>query len=1043
MEEVVIPKKGMLFYASTVNIEAADVTKLSRVLQHTMHIGELNLSLGYAASADTVLRFANALKNCASLKRLVISTEKTQSRYLQPLFECLSRIPGLQSLRIILKSHRFVTELTGLTPILERQMFLSSLDVGGCDLNQDSIIEIIQALCANTNLKSLNLSGNYLGGEATRALKSLVRQNKTIRSLNLSDGHMAKSELSRILSAITSDTALVELNLSHNALSELGVHYLLRGLAKNSQLTQLNLSQCSMTFQAMSVLLTELQMMPRVTMLSLSGYDFGKNNLNLLVRFIRQDSLLTSLDLSQCGLNPHNLLKILDELQCNSVLRKIDLSRNFFGDESGQLILDFLSVNKTLDYLSLNETKMSDVGLVIIAKLLENNTTLRQLYLRGNHYSHAGITVLLSALSQNTALFSLDLGESVEDKQALDYLVGFIPENVRIRALGFMPKAAQRTVDLLALYENACIANKFITDTHQDFSCQCGRCLCVKARKIVKWSEENKRNRYMNMALIIKAYLDPTEDHPAFVAFKKIPKDVLLLLFKLAYPELPPKTLSSVSRLLLFKPQVTASSPVVYRKPPEGNRVASVLATYLGVEISWYEMNGDLVLSFLAQAGNLRCFRHVTELCHQKIHTLLPYNNRYDIDFITPEPQRVLTLKNDALFDEEERLFKVAVMGAVCSGKTVLANRYVNHQYGNYFKASIGVDFKIKTIRIGNALCKVQLWDLAGTRPSDTHTHLYLRDANGIMLTVDLSRPQNYEETYQRILRETDFPNLPVLLVGLKEDICQTEDIKTFRSIANQLNLPCVIVSSRADENVDEAFNLLIKMMIAQKFPDYVLRLRIRKASQDWFDRVRFLNELKQLFVDNSSVAPLLKVYSYQYCLYEGAVHTLNTSKNPWGVCLLYLKNYHNEDEDVRKDARQNLERCNAIFPDLIPRIIKSFHRELLSQNVGIRKEAIEGLRVLKQLKTETVKNICLNQFRQIKFDSEYWLKEIIKKMHEYKKSDLARACIGALSSVHCDCFSILEEMGEKKICKDILTRVLQMFEEYVKRQQPAFKLKH
>lgn len=59
-------------------------------------------------------------------------------------------------------------------------------------------------------------------------------------------------------------------------------------------------------------------------------------------------------------------------------------------------------------------------------------------------------------------------------------------------------------------------------------------------------------------------------------------------------------------------------------------------------------------------------------------------------------------------------MFKVIVIGDSGVGKTNLILRFGDQNFNNNYVATIGVDFKIKTITIGDKRIRLQLWDTAG-----------------------------------------------------------------------------------------------------------------------------------------------------------------------------------------------------------------------------------------------------------------------------------------------------------------------------------------
>ncbi len=61
-----------------------------------------------------------------------------------------------------------------------------------------------------------------------------------------------------------------------------------------------------------------------------------------------------------------------------------------------------------------------------------------------------------------------------------------------------------------------------------------------------------------------------------------------------------------------------------------------------------------------------------------------------------------------------DTMAKIAVIGDSSVGKTNLLMRYVNANYNQSHIATIGIDFKVKTVEIGGYKIKLQIWDTAG-----------------------------------------------------------------------------------------------------------------------------------------------------------------------------------------------------------------------------------------------------------------------------------------------------------------------------------------
>lgn len=84
--------------------------------------------------------------------------------------------------------------------------------------------------------------------------------------------------------------------------------------------------------------------------------------------------------------------------------------------------------------------------------------------------------------------------------------------------------------------------------------------------------------------------------------------------------------------------------------------------------------------------------------------------------------------------DKYDYMAKVVILGDSAVGKTNILLRYTIQEYKPTHLATVGVDFKIKTIQVGSKRVKMQLWDTAGQERFKTITETYYKGASGIVL---------------------------------------------------------------------------------------------------------------------------------------------------------------------------------------------------------------------------------------------------------------------------------------------------------------------
>jgi len=63
---------------------------------------------------------------------------------------------------------------------------------------------------------------------------------------------------------------------------------------------------------------------------------------------------------------------------------------------------------------------------------------------------------------------------------------------------------------------------------------------------------------------------------------------------------------------------------------------------------------------------------------------------------------------------KNEYLVKLIIIGDCAVGKTNILMRYCENAFKNNYSATIGVDFKVKSMQIDDVKIKMQIWDTAG-----------------------------------------------------------------------------------------------------------------------------------------------------------------------------------------------------------------------------------------------------------------------------------------------------------------------------------------
>ena len=161
------------------------------------------------------------------------------------------------------------------------------------------------------------------------------------------------------------------------------------------------------------------------------------------------------------------------------------------------------------------------------------------------------------------------------------------------------------------------------------------------------------------------------------------------------------------------------------------------------------------------------------------------------------------------------KLFKIITGGDGGVGKTTLLYRYVEGKFLTNTKATLGVDFFYKKITNNDNQFDLQLWDLAGQKTFRHILKSYASGANGALLLFDLTSKSSLENIndWVDICREKD-PNLPIVFLGTKLDLTESIVVDDKDAIFYKEKygfLDYIKISSKTDENVNLAFNVLVK----------------------------------------------------------------------------------------------------------------------------------------------------------------------------------------------------------------------------------------
>ncbi|EYC11434.1 hypothetical protein Y032_0050g1912 [Ancylostoma ceylanicum] len=161
------------------------------------------------------------------------------------------------------------------------------------------------------------------------------------------------------------------------------------------------------------------------------------------------------------------------------------------------------------------------------------------------------------------------------------------------------------------------------------------------------------------------------------------------------------------------------------------------------------------------------------------------------------EAEKVEVRKRSEEISTPDRIFKVVFVGDSAVGKTCFLHRFCYNRFKPLFNATIGVDFTVKTIKVGSRIVALQLWDTAGQERFRSITKQYFRKADGVLLLFDVTSEQSFLNVRNWIdsVRAGVDDTTVMALVGNKVDLFGSDSARNTvyragKKLAEEFDMP-------------------------------------------------------------------------------------------------------------------------------------------------------------------------------------------------------------------------------------------------------------
>ncbi|KAI1731866.1 ras family domain-containing protein [Ditylenchus destructor] len=161
---------------------------------------------------------------------------------------------------------------------------------------------------------------------------------------------------------------------------------------------------------------------------------------------------------------------------------------------------------------------------------------------------------------------------------------------------------------------------------------------------------------------------------------------------------------------------------------------------------------------------------------------------------------------------------KILIIGESGVGKSSLMLRFVDDLFDPEISATIGVDFRVRTINIDGNLVKLAIWDTAGQERFRTLTPSYYRGGQGVICVYDVGNRSSFDRLEHWIVELETYctkSDAVKMLVGNKIDtenrvISREEGLQ----FARKHKMLFIEASAKTKVGVQTAFEELIEKIL-------------------------------------------------------------------------------------------------------------------------------------------------------------------------------------------------------------------------------------
>ncbi len=170
--------------------------------------------------------------------------------------------------------------------------------------------------------------------------------------------------------------------------------------------------------------------------------------------------------------------------------------------------------------------------------------------------------------------------------------------------------------------------------------------------------------------------------------------------------------------------------------------------------------------------------------------------------------------------NDYDYLLKLLMIGEAGVGKSSVLVRFADNTFELGQVATIGVDFRVRTITAAGKIVKETVWDCGGSERYRSITSSYYKGAHGIMLVYDVTDRSTFEKLGSWVTEIERYSTLDplIMIIGNKIDLKRDVSTKEGQDFADQRGYLFHETSAKTnDGKVEAAFAELAEQFVMSR----------------------------------------------------------------------------------------------------------------------------------------------------------------------------------------------------------------------------------